>query len=461
MGKKGSGWFSSVKKVFYKQPMNDSPNNKEDRNNSGDDKWDQEAPEVVSLEHYFPSPDLTSRETNGNDSPVDDPNRAISVALSTAAAAAAAAKAAAEVFRLAGCSRWSKPDRAATLIQSHYRGYLARRALRALRALVRLQALVRGNYVRKQTLMTMRCMQSLVRVQGRVKAGRVLQSAAVKQKLPSISHHSGGVNIDFEAERSLQNLEERMRKLGKTSQKEQVEKDDDEGVGNAVLEAYGGMHDDSEMKRERDLAYAAYAYQDKEQIFWDSSASDHHHEVLFGKEEPQWRRSWMASQATESSRPQDASCLTISSSDGISEKTVEIDFPTRLVRPEHVQSTTRYNFINAGGASSPNAATYGRRQTWPGLDANVPSFMAPTQSAKAKARTQQDSNKIHTQRSAQWNSSTKSRPTRQMGSRSPNLKAYARQAKWMPTYDYSSPESSGDDRVSPLMRNYGWRYNFG
>lgn len=49
----------------------------------------------------------------------------------------------------------------------------ARRALRALRGLVRLQALVRGHNVRKQAQMTMRCMQALVRVQARVRARRL------------------------------------------------------------------------------------------------------------------------------------------------------------------------------------------------------------------------------------------------------------------------------------------------
>ncbi|XP_065036244.1 protein IQ-DOMAIN 5-like isoform X1 [Musa acuminata AAA Group] len=62
---------------------------------------------------------------------------------------------------------------AATVIQSAFRAFLARRALRALKGLVRLQALVRGHSVRKQAAITLRCMQALVRVQARVRARRV------------------------------------------------------------------------------------------------------------------------------------------------------------------------------------------------------------------------------------------------------------------------------------------------
>ncbi|XP_063949484.1 protein IQ-domain 26 isoform X1 [Daucus carota subsp. sativus] len=109
---------------------------------------------------------------------------AIAVAAATAAAAdaaVAAAQAAAAVvkltsqgrpnLRMSGRERW-----AALKIQTVFRGYLSRKALRALKGLVKLQALVRGYLVRKRATATLRGMQALIRAQVAVRSQRARRS---------------------------------------------------------------------------------------------------------------------------------------------------------------------------------------------------------------------------------------------------------------------------------------------
>ncbi|RLN22933.1 protein IQ-DOMAIN 14-like [Panicum miliaceum] len=64
-------------------------------------------------------------------------------------------------------------DAAAVRIQAAFRGYLARTALCALRGIVKLQALVRGQLVRKQANATLRCMQALLTAQSHLRARRM------------------------------------------------------------------------------------------------------------------------------------------------------------------------------------------------------------------------------------------------------------------------------------------------
>lgn len=349
--------------------------------------WQDEAPEVVSVEQ-FPaesSSELTNnQESNGESSSPLVEHRTHDIHVIVAPAAIA------EAVRLGGINK-SKEEKAATLIQSYYRGYLARCALRALRGLVKLQALVRGHNVRKQAQMTMRCMQALVRVQSKVRARRL---QLVQEKLQS----------------KLTQVKLRSNREDQHKNKRLFKKQDTEGWDNRTQ----SIEKILEITRRKQHAYAY-----KQRQKWLHSDPDDEDFFCNEHENPtrgwNWLERWMASEP-KSVVPREGSYKSLSTRDDISEKTVELGSED-VNLAHHI------------------ASPYSSRQS--NMD-SVPSYMAPTQSAKAKVRSPGPIMPQSPPGAAQWyataNKGTARRWSYDSSARSPNPKS---SAKWMATY---SPE---------------------
>ncbi|XP_042023238.1 protein IQ-DOMAIN 17-like isoform X2 [Salvia splendens] len=169
MGKKGStSWLTAVKRAFRSPTKDSDADSKSCRRKVEHHRHDDQAKKSERRRWLF------RKHSNNNtaEPPVMPPQQrhVIEVAAATAAAAeaeVATAKAAVEMIRMSSNAAVS-----ARVIQTAFRGYLARRALVALKGIVKLQALIRGQNVRKQANMTMKCMQSLLRVQARLRDHR-------------------------------------------------------------------------------------------------------------------------------------------------------------------------------------------------------------------------------------------------------------------------------------------------
>ncbi|GAB2222749.1 hypothetical protein Droror1_Dr00016873 [Drosera rotundifolia] len=272
MGKKG--WFSAVKKVLSPDPK-EKKDQSSQKTQKSKKRWfgKHKSGEAASLSNEAVEAVAVPTEIIDERKIVEEENEqnehAYTVALATTAAAeaaVAAVQAAAEVVRLTTISRFtgkSKEEVAAIKIQTAFRGYLARRALRALRGLVRLKSLVEGQSVKRQATTTLRCMQTLARVQSQIRARRIRMSEE-NQALQR--------QLQQKHEKELEKL-----KLGEVW--------DDSMQSKEQIEANLQNKHEAAMRRERALAYA-YSHQTRKN---SKSANP----TFMDPNNPHWGWSWL------------------------------------------------------------------------------------------------------------------------------------------------------------------------
>ncbi|XP_057438362.1 protein IQ-DOMAIN 2 [Lotus japonicus] len=220
MGRKGN-WFSTVKKALSP----DSKGKKDQKSSPSKKKWFGKQ-KLLTLDSHSgtdKAPPLPPPEENKlNDIENANSHHHVAEVVTSAAPEEPAPSAQAAVVRIGAGTNAQfagkpKDEVAAIKIQTAFRGHLARRALRALRGLVRLKTLMEGPVVKRQAISTLRSMQTLARVQSQIRSRRVRMleenQALQRQILQKHARELESMRIGEEWDDSLQSKEQIEAKL--------------------------------------------------------------------------------------------------------------------------------------------------------------------------------------------------------------------------------------------------------